>query len=142
MMIASKGVFLLSLGCSAAAFTVVPTSFIQPNLKSSTELQGYLDDLSKDLNAPDATPDVYAESKEVTDMSKDQIDRYGPGDFSQFVDFQEFDGGDGRKSLATLIASVVLLLACASMLQRRKSRYQKSMSLYNAHLFFDSLSVS
>jgi hypothetical protein len=122
-MIAFKDVFLLSLGCSAAAFTVVPTSFIHPDLRSSasTRLRGYLDDLSKDLNAPDATPDVYAESKEFTDMSKDQIDRYGPGDFSQFVDFQEFDGGDGRKSLVTLIASVALLLARASMLQRRKT---------------------
>jgi hypothetical protein len=96
-MIAFKGAFLLCLGISASAFTVVPTSISQPDLRSSTQLQGYLDDLSKDLNAPDANPDIYADSKEVTDMSKDQIDRYGPGDFSQFVDFQEFDGGDGRK---------------------------------------------
>ena len=63
---------------------------------SKTKIAGYLDDLSKELYSPDATPDLIAESKEVTDMSKDEIDRYGPSDFSQFVDFDEFDGGDGR----------------------------------------------
>lgn len=61
-----------------------------------TRVQGYLDDLSKDLYAPDANPDIIAESKASTDMNKESIDRYGPGDFSQFVDFNEFDGGDGR----------------------------------------------
>lgn len=60
-------------------------------------LYGYLDDLSKDLQGEDPNPDLVAESKEATDMSKDQIDRYGPGNLNQFVDFHEFDGGDGRE---------------------------------------------
>ena len=65
-----------------------------------TVLYGYLDNLSRDElydTRGDPNPDLYAESREATQMSKDQIDRYGPGDLSQFVDFgDEFDGGDGR----------------------------------------------
>ena len=61
---------------------------------------GYLDNLSRDElydTRGDPNPDIYAESREATQMSKDQVDRYGPGDLSQFVDFgDEFDGGDGR----------------------------------------------
>ena len=64
---------------------------------SLTKLNGYLDDLQSELNAPDANPDIEGDSKEATDMAKEQIDRYGPGDYSQFVEFEEFDGGDGRK---------------------------------------------
>ena len=63
-------------------------------------LYGYLDNLSRDElydTRGDPNPDLYAESREATQMSKDQVDRYGPGDLSQFVDFgDEFDGGDGR----------------------------------------------
>lgn len=33
-------------------------------------------------------------------MSKDQIDRYGPGSLQDFVDFDEFDGGDGQMGVA------------------------------------------
>lgn len=47
-------------------------------------LFGYLDDLSSELYSPDGNPDLEADSKEATDMAKDKIDRFGPGDFSQF----------------------------------------------------------
>ena len=48
-------------------------------------LQGYLDDLSQDLNAPSADPDLYAESKAATNYDKSKLDRYGPGSFEQCV---------------------------------------------------------
>jgi hypothetical protein len=60
-------------------------------------VKGYLDDLSQELYSPDGNPDIVAESHESTDMKKEQLDRFGPGDFSSFVDFNEFNGGDGRK---------------------------------------------
>ena len=63
-------------------------------------LYGYLDNLSRDElydTRGDPNPDIYAESREATQMNKEQVDRYGPGDLSQYVDFgDEFDGGDGR----------------------------------------------
>lgn len=64
----------------------------QPH-RAMTRARGYLDDLSKEVYAPDANPDIDAESREATNMDKEKLDRYGPGDFSQFVDFHEFDGG-------------------------------------------------
>ena len=40
------------------------------------------------------------DSYEANLMSKDDIDRYGPGQFEDFVDFEEFDGGDGQMGVA------------------------------------------
>jgi hypothetical protein len=54
---------------------------------------GYLDNLSSLSEEEESSVD---DSREATQMAKEQIDRYGPGDLSQFVDFNEFDGGDGR----------------------------------------------
>lgn len=65
--------------------------------RTPTSLAGYLDDLSGDLYGADPDPDVKAMSREETQMNKEQIDRFGPGNFQEFVDFNEFDGGDGRK---------------------------------------------
>jgi hypothetical protein len=67
--------------------------------RSPTFLKGYLDDLI-DPNAPDPDPDLVAESREATQMAPDQIDRAGPGSWDQFVDFDEFDGGDGQMGVA------------------------------------------
>jgi hypothetical protein len=61
-----------------------------------TQLYGYLEDMSKDLYGADPNPNIDAESREATQMPLKDVDRYGPSDFSQFVDFNEFDGGDGR----------------------------------------------
>lgn len=33
-------------------------------------------------------------------MDKSQLDRYGPGSLENFVDFEEFDGGDGQMGVA------------------------------------------
>jgi len=77
---------------TCSGFSIVPMS-----TPAATRLFGYLDDLSSDLNGPDANPDVYGESKQATDYDKAKMDRAGPSDWSGFVDFDEFDGGDGRK---------------------------------------------
>jgi hypothetical protein len=82
-----SAVILVGGFCSVEAFLPQPHRAITPRV------WGYLDDLSKEVYAPDATPDINAESREATKMDKEKLDRYGPGDFSQFVDFHEFDGG-------------------------------------------------
>lgn len=46
---------------------------------------------------PEADVEEEDDSREATNMPKERVDRYGPGDLRQFVDFDEFDGGDGRK---------------------------------------------
>jgi hypothetical protein len=56
----------------------------------SSKLYGYLDDLSRELYAPDSNPDIDAESRENTKLDKSLIDRAGPGSWDQFVDFDEF----------------------------------------------------
>lgn len=33
-------------------------------------------------------------------MSKDELDRFGPGNLNEYVDFEEFDGGDGQMGVA------------------------------------------
>jgi len=97
-MISLKPALLLLLAAvPASAFTVLPH---QSQSRARTTVFGYLDDLSNELYSPDANPNVDADSKEATDYDKEKLDRYGPGDFSQFVDFNEFDGGDGQMGVA------------------------------------------
>lgn len=85
---------LALLPTAAAAFA--------PTFKSAPHrpLFGYLDDLSSDLNAPDGNPNPDAESREATRLDKEKLDRYGVGDWQGFVDFEEFDGGDGQMGVA------------------------------------------
>lgn len=96
----SKSYLYLSLiglvSKNASAFVSCPHS----DVRQSTTLRGYLDDLSRDLNAADSNPNPEEESREATAMAKDQLDRYGPGSFQDFVDFNEFDGGDGQMGVA------------------------------------------
>lgn len=73
---------LLAVATSSVnAFTVLPAS--SKSTSRVVALKGYLDDLSNELNAPSADPDVDAESKAATDYDKEQLDRYGPGSFEQ-----------------------------------------------------------
>lgn len=44
--------------------------------------------------------DEVADSRENNQMSKDQIDRFGPGNLADYVEFNEFDGGDGQMGVA------------------------------------------
>lgn len=82
---------------SASAFSPSSSSF---GIRTNSALNGYLDDLSKDLYSEDATPDVVADSREANVMDKEQIDRFGPGNLNEFVEFEEFDGGDGQMGVA------------------------------------------
>jgi hypothetical protein len=63
---------------------------------TSTSLHGYLDDLTDDLYAEDGDPDPEAESFEATKATEEQKDRYGVGSWDDYVEFDEFDGGDGQ----------------------------------------------
>jgi len=74
---------------------------ITPGFSSSpTVLMGYLDDLTSDLHAPDSNPIPEEEAREANVMSKDNIDRAGPGSWDTYVEFNEFDGGDGQMGVA------------------------------------------
>jgi hypothetical protein len=86
--------FLLLIAGSSFSEAFVPVSskaFVSSS--STTALNGYLDDLSKDLYAEDATPDIEGDKRENNRMKDDEKDRYGPGNWKDFVDFDEFDGG-------------------------------------------------
>jgi hypothetical protein len=70
---------------NTAAFVVVRQAFTTP--RTSPLFGGYLDDLSKNVEAQenaDRDAEYESDSKEMTDMASDKLDRYGPGDFSQF----------------------------------------------------------
>jgi hypothetical protein len=67
--------------------------------RAATPLFGYLDDLSKELYSETNNPDIDA-THANTDMAKDKVDRLGPGDWSTYVEFDEFDGGDGQMGVA------------------------------------------
>jgi len=81
-----------------AAF--VPHTTCPSSKRQSFKLQGYLDDLSKDLYGPSAVPDVEQDKYENNVMSEEDRDRYGPGDYKDYVEFDEYDGGDGQMGVA------------------------------------------
>mmetsp|Transcript_8688 Transcript_8688/g.12630 ORF Transcript_8688/g.12630 Transcript_8688/m.12630 type:complete len:303 (+) Transcript_8688:42-950(+) len=87
---------LCLLTSSVCAFSSVGRLY-----SKGTSLKGYLDDLSKELYQPVDNPDIEGDKKENTDLPKDKIERFGPGDWSTFTDFSdEFDGGDGQMGVA------------------------------------------
>lgn len=92
---------ITTLSCLSTAAAFVPNTHTH-NLRqhSSTAIRGYLDDLSKDLYKEDATPDIVADARENNVMAKDEVDRFGPGNLADFVEFNEFDGGDGQMGVA------------------------------------------
>jgi hypothetical protein len=102
-MLQSKSPFLLLVGAVTTNTSVIH-AFVPSCLPKarvlSTPLRGYLDNLSRDLNAPDSNPIPDDESREANKMDKSQIVSYGPGSFKDFVDFDEFDGGDGQMGVA------------------------------------------
>ena len=65
-----------------------------------TSLHGYLDDLSKELYAEDPNPVPEEDTKEATDMKAEDKDRFGVGNWEGYVEFNEFDGGDGQMGVA------------------------------------------
>jgi hypothetical protein len=78
------------------------TSFSPTKAHTSivTRRMGYLDDLTSDLAAPDSNPIPEEEAREANVMSKEKIVGAGPGDWDSYVEFDEFDGGDGQMGVA------------------------------------------
>lgn len=77
------------------------SAFVHPAQTSRpTILNGYLDDLTADLYAPDDNPDPEATSHDATKMKEEDKDRYGVGAWDDYVEFDEFDGGDGQMGVA------------------------------------------
>eukprot|EP00587_Corethron_hystrix_P008348 CAMPEP_0113314650 /NCGR_PEP_ID=MMETSP0010_2-20120614/10623_1 /TAXON_ID=216773 ORGANISM="Corethron hystrix, Strain 308" /NCGR_SAMPLE_ID=MMETSP0010_2 /ASSEMBLY_ACC=CAM_ASM_000155 /LENGTH=321 /DNA_ID=CAMNT_0000170973 /DNA_START=92 /DNA_END=1057 /DNA_ORIENTATION=- /assembly_acc=CAM_ASM_000155 len=80
---------------NAAAF-VAHRSGSSTRSTSNTPLYGKLDDLTEFLNTPTLETIPEEELAENNQMAKDEIDRYGPGNLNDFVEFDEYDGGDGQ----------------------------------------------
>jgi len=73
----------------------------QPITTSTSTLRGYLDDFTEELAKPleeANNPDL--EDREKLKLPRDQVDRFGPGNLDTYVDFDEFDGGDGQMGVA------------------------------------------
>jgi len=94
---------LLTLINSARGFVVVNhqrRTFTASRARVSAPLYGYLDDLSSELYKEADNPDIEGSTKEVTDLDKKKVDRFSVGDWSSYVEFDEFDGGDGQMGCA------------------------------------------
>lgn len=93
--------FSSSVLASALLLSSTANGFAPAKTPSSpTALMGYLDDLTNELNAPNSNPIPEEESREANAMAKDQISQAGPGSWDDYVDFHEFDGGDGQMGVA------------------------------------------
>jgi len=92
----------LSLVGTATAFapSCLPNTRTQKIASSPTQLKGYLDELTSELYAEDDTPNPEEQSRDANKMDKKDIVSYGPGSLESFVDFDEFDGGDGQMGVA------------------------------------------
>ena len=88
---------------SIALFAVLQTtSGFSPvsrvSQQRSLQLQGYLDDLSNEVYAPDPNPNPEEESREATQMDKKDVTNFGAGSWETYVEFNTFDGGDGQST--------------------------------------------
>ena len=72
----------------------------QFRVSRSTFLQGYLDDLTQELYGEDPNPNPDEESREATQMKKEDVSNFGAGSWEGYVEFDEFDGGDGQMGVA------------------------------------------
>ena len=83
------------------ALAVLPhlaTAFVTPGgVATTTRLHGYLDDLSSELYAPDGSSSMEEIDTDSMKMDKEQVDRFGVGSWDDYVEFEEFDGGDGKQ---------------------------------------------
>jgi len=82
---------------NAAFLSTAPSHSFQ---RSSVVVNGYLDDLTADLYKDAGVPDPEQDKRENNDMAKNEIDRFGPGNLQNFVEFDEYDGGDGQMGVA------------------------------------------
>jgi len=100
---------VLSIAAAASANAAFVPSCSAPSSRTAASwkkastlvLRGYLDDLSKELyKKGPADYDPETDSREANEMNREDIDRYGPGKWENYVDFDEFDGGDGQMGVA------------------------------------------
>jgi len=98
MKLSSAAILVACVSNVDAAF--VSTTGSHSFQRSSVVVKGYLDDLTADLYKDAGVPDPVADKRENNDMSKDEIDRFGPGNLKDFVEFDEYDGGDGQMGVA------------------------------------------
>jgi hypothetical protein len=89
-----SGVALIGALSSAAAFAP------QSRLSRPSVLNGYLDDLSKELYDENADEVEEDDSRDATKMNKEDVSNFGVGDWDSYVEFNEFDGGDGQMGVA------------------------------------------
>jgi hypothetical protein len=83
------------MNCMVNGFTPQPAF---PYMTTSSRKMGYLDDLN-----PIPNPNIEVtedDSYEATKMKQEDIDRAGPGSWESYVEFNEFDGGDGQMGVA------------------------------------------
>lgn len=92
----------MKLSAVALLAALQSTAAFAPHGRPSkaTFLQGYLDDLSKDLYGEDPNPNPEEESREATAMNKEDVANFGVGNWDSYVEFDEFDGGDGQMGVA------------------------------------------
>ena len=89
-----KIVTLTFLAAAHCASAFLP---LQPNAAAPTLLKGYLDDLGA-IPPPEEVEDD--DSREATNLKKESVDRFGAGSWDGYVEFNEFDGGDGQMGVA------------------------------------------
>jgi hypothetical protein len=93
----------IAVASTSSCFTSVmafcpATRVVYPHNSGSTVLKmGYLEDLGAKGPEPEVEVD---DSREATKMAAENIDRAGPGSWDQYVEFEEFDGGDGQMGVA------------------------------------------
>lgn len=93
--ISALTVALYSASKTASAFTPISSSAFFP-----TKIQSSSKNYNDELYAPDATPDVYADSREANALDKDKVSNAGVGSWETYKEFDEFDGGDGQMGVA------------------------------------------
>mmetsp|Transcript_115022 Transcript_115022/g.171921 ORF Transcript_115022/g.171921 Transcript_115022/m.171921 type:complete len:297 (+) Transcript_115022:97-987(+) len=89
-----SSVALIGFLSSASAFAP------QSRLSRPTSLNGYLDDLSPELYAENPDEVEEDDSRDATKMSKEDVANFGVGAWDSYVEFNEFDGGDGQMGVA------------------------------------------
>eukprot|EP00540_Astrosyne_radiata_P001171 CAMPEP_0116834672 /NCGR_PEP_ID=MMETSP0418-20121206/7118_1 /TAXON_ID=1158023 /ORGANISM="Astrosyne radiata, Strain 13vi08-1A" /LENGTH=307 /DNA_ID=CAMNT_0004464251 /DNA_START=73 /DNA_END=996 /DNA_ORIENTATION=+ len=90
-------VFVLLILNGAYGFTPISQCL---RSKRTVSLRGYLDDLSKELQQQSDEPSDDPNWKEKTKLKKEDKDRFGPANWDSYVEFDEFDGGDGQMGVA------------------------------------------
>jgi hypothetical protein len=92
---------LLAYSSGAAAFLPQPTAtagVVNVRIQSKISM-GYLDDMNKYVGTAEEEEEE-DDSREATALAPDKRDRAGVGDWSTYVEFDEFDGGDGQMGVA------------------------------------------